>query len=244
MCPFYRGKITAFPLRSKSAANAGVIATCESVVDQFLQAQILKADLTAIDTHFTETETGLSDMARILLLKQSFILVANFFDFEITIRKIYRDHPELNELYKEFKSECEFAKYLRNKFVGHLKQELVNKALEWNPEIRMLLDGMNDAKVACAVNSLLLETAINTYVDSDQKHKIFSSETDLNYPSDNVRFLKFLTLIIRSSISYLEKYTSIRQLELQIELDKSKGIKGMLDLAGMAGKTEFEFIKK
>lgn len=224
------------------APAGGVITTCESIVDQFLQAQILKAELTAIDAHFTEPSLG--DIEGILFLKQSFILIANFFDFEITIRKIYRDHPELNELYKEFKKECEFAKYLRNKFVGHLKKELVNKALEWNPEIRMLLDGMGDPKCASAVNLLILETAINTYVDSDQNHKIFSSETDLNYPSDNVRFLKFLTLIIRSSIAYLEKYTSIRQLELQAELDKSKTIEGMLELGKTAGETEFEFIKK
>ncbi|MCP4989232.1 MAG: hypothetical protein GY928_25190 [Colwellia sp.] len=211
-------------------------------MDQFLQAQILKAELTAIDSHFTDS--GLGDIAGILLLKQSFILVANFYDFEITIRKIYKDHPELNEQYKEFKQECKFAKYLRNKFVGHLKQDLVNKALEWNPEIRMLLDGMSDPKCASAVNLLVLETAINTYVDSDQKHKIFPSETDLNYPDDNVRFLKFLTLIIRSSIAYLEEYTRIRQLELQAELDKSKTIEGMLDLGKKAGQTEFEFIRK
>ena len=98
--------------------------------------------MTAIDGHFTDS--GLGDIAGILLLKQSFILVAKFFDFKITIRKIYKDYPKLNALYKEFKKECKFAKYLRNKFVGHLKQELVNKALECNSEIRKLLDGMSD----------------------------------------------------------------------------------------------------
>jgi hypothetical protein len=35
---------------------------------------------------------------------------------------------------------------------------------------------------------LALETAINTYTDAKSGHKIFNSETDLNYPPDRMRF--------------------------------------------------------
>ncbi|MBE8558987.1 MULTISPECIES: hypothetical protein [Vibrio] len=211
-------------------------------MDQFLQAKVLKADLVSIDTQFTEK--GMGDMPTMVLLKQSLISVANFVDFEVTIRRMYKDHPELNEFYKSFAKECEFAKYLRNKFVGHLKQELVNKALEWNPEIRMFLNKMDDPIIAYVVNQLILETAINTYVDNDQNHKVFDSETDLNYPPDSTRFLKFLTLIIRSSIEYLGKYIEIRQEDVQAEIDEATGLEGMLKLGIEAGKTDFSFIKK
>lgn len=211
-------------------------------MDQFLQANVLKADLVAIDAQFTEE--GIGDMPSMVLLKQSLISVANFVDFEVTVRRIYKEHPELSECYKSFSKECDFAKYLRNKFVGHLKQELVNKALEWNPEIRMLLVKMDDSIAAYFVNQLILETAINTYVDAEEKHKIFDSETDLNYPPDNTRFLKFLTLIIRSSIDYLGKYLEIRQKEVQAKIDEASSLEGMLKLGFDAGKTKFSFIKK
>ncbi|EGU36777.1 hypothetical protein [Vibrio scophthalmi] len=211
-------------------------------MDQFLQAKVLKADLVSIDSQFTEK--GIGDMSSMVLLKQSLISVANFVDFEVTIRRMYRDHPDLSTFYKSFSKECEFAKYLRNKFVGHLKQELINKSLEWNPEIRMFLNDMDDPNIAYVVNQLILETAINTYVDGNQKHRIFESETDLNYPPDSTRFLKFLTLIIRSSIEFLAKYLEIRQADVQVKIDKEIGMDGMLKLGIEAGKTEFSFIKK
>lgn len=211
-------------------------------MEQFLQAKVLKADLVSIDAKFTDT--GIGDMPSMVLLKQSLISVANFFDFEVTIRRMYSSYPELSEYYRSFLKECEFAKYLRNKFVGHLKQELVNKALEWNPEIRMFLNKMDEPAAAYIVNQLILETAINTYVDGEQKHKVFDSETDLNYPPDSTRFLKFLTLVIRSSIAFLEKYIEIRQEDVQTEIDEASGLEGMLKLATKAGKTDFNFIRK
>ncbi|PMH00878.1 hypothetical protein [Vibrio lentus] len=211
-------------------------------MDQFVQAKILRADLVSIDTQFMES--GIGDMPSMILLKQSLVSVANLFDFEVTIRRIYRDNSELSELYRTFSKECEFAKYLRNKFVGHLKQELINKALEWNPEIRIMLTKMDEPMVSYFVNNLVLETAINTYVDSEQKHKIFDSETDLNYPPDNTRFLKFLTFVIQSSIAFLDKYIEIRQVALQTEIDEASGLEAMLKLGVEAGKTEFEFIRR
>ena len=214
----------------------------ESSMDQFLQAKVLKADLVSIDSQFTEN--GIGDMPSMVLLKQGLISVANLFDFEVTIRRMYQHHPELNEFYRTFLKGCEFAKYLRNKFVGHLKQELVNKALEWNPEIRMFLDKMDEPTVAYHVNQLILETAINTYVDGEQKHKLFDSETDLNYPPDSTRFLKYLTLVIRSSAEFLKQYIEIRQAEVQGEIEEASGLEGMLKLAGEAGKTDFNFIRK
>ncbi|MEE1952541.1 hypothetical protein ACTG2T_00305 [Aeromonas sp. 75A] len=214
----------------------------DNSVDQFLQANVLKADLVTIDAQFTEK--GIGDMSTMILLKQSLISVANFVDFEVTVRQVYKKHPELSGYYKSFSKECDFAKYLRNKFVGHLKQELVNKALEWNPEIRMLITNMDDPISAYLVNLLILETAINTYVDGEEKHKIFESETSLSYPPDNTRFQKFLTKIIRFSIEYLGKYLEIRQQEMQLKINEDSSFDSMLKLGSAAGKTKFSFIKK
>jgi hypothetical protein len=53
------------------------------------------------------------------------------------------------------------------------------------------------------VNIFILETAINTYVGEDGKHKVFASETDLLYPPDWKRFVDYLEVSIRAAIRYL-----------------------------------------
>lgn len=208
-------------------------------MDQYIRAQILRADLIAIDDSFTEK--GLPNIEAILLLKQAFIAVANFSEFENSIRAIYPSNPELSALYKGFSKECEFAKYLRNKFAGHIKQELINKSIEWKPEIRMFLENMDDGKVMHMVNLFILETAINTYVNADGNHRIFDSETDLMYPPDNTRFLIFLTNVIRSTIKYLNMYIELTNQNMKGEIEDSGNIKKH---ALKAGKTAFNFIKK
>lgn len=211
-------------------------------MNQFIQAKVLKADLQAIDKIFTED--GVGGMNSMLVIKQSLISIANFFDFECSVRCLYQDYPNLSEYYKEFQKECEFGKYLRNKFVGHLKQELIDKAIEWNPEIRIFVSEMDDSNIAYLINILILETAINTYVNNEGEHKLFDSETDLNYPPDNVRFLKFLTKIIRSSIEYLNKYLAIKDEQISHEIVNVSDNDKILEYALKAGKTEFKFIKK
>ncbi len=54
--------------------------------------------------------------------------------------------------------------YLRNKFAAHLTNDLVDKALEWKPELKIMLDKVYDPKIVSIFNLFLLETAINTYV--------------------------------------------------------------------------------
>lgn len=207
-------------------------------MNQYIRAQLLHADLISIDKSFTEN--GLPDMQAMLLLKQAFIAVANFGEFENSIRAIYQDHPELSYLFKRFSRECDFTKYLRNRFVGHINQELIIKAIEWRPELKKCLDNMDDEKIMYVVNLSILETAINTYVDVNGSHRVFDSETDLMYPPDNSRFLIFLSKTIQSSIGYLNKYIELVTPSINKEIDDSGNIQYVFE----AAKTIFKFIKK
>jgi hypothetical protein len=211
-------------------------------VEQYIQAKILKADLEAIDAEFSTN--GIAGMQNAIFLKHSFICLANVFDFELTVRRIYQTNPELNVKYSEFKKECEFIKYLRNKFSGHLKQELVEKSLEWNPGMLLFLERMDEPMVAYFVNQLILETAINTYTDVNGNHKVFDTETDLNYPPDIERFLILLTNVVRGSVEYLGAYIEVRSSELLSEINESSSLETQLNLARVASQTEFKFIAK
>lgn len=207
-------------------------------MEQFIKAKILKADLVEIDRQLEEF--GFRDMSSFVLVKQAFVAIANLVDFELTVRPIYAANRNLSVVYAKAFKEYEFAKYLRNKFVGHIKPELLAKAIEWKPELRYMLKDTDKSDVMFMYNLWVLETAINTYVKPDGKHKIFESETDLTYPPDLKRFLIFLTHVVKSGIEYLDKLSSPLSSNVEM-LDKNQQ---KPDHWLKAGRTAFGYIKK
>lgn len=207
-------------------------------LQRYIAARLLQADLLALDAHFLAT--GLADMTGIICLKSALLTLNNLVDFEKTVSDIYKDHQTLSTVYSDNRRKFEFAKYLRNKFVGHIHTDLVDKAIEWRPELRYLAVQMNDPKVMHGVNIFILETAINTYVNEDGKHKIFDSETDLVYPPDWKRFIDYLEQSIRAAILYLNDVCealspAITHPELN-QIDFEPWVN--------AGSTRFTFLKK
>lgn len=207
-------------------------------MERFITIQLLKADLEEIDRQLQNN--GFRDMLGVLLVKQAFIAVANLVDFELSVRPLYQAHRELSAEYKKASKEFEFAKYLRNKFIGHIKPELLEKAIEWKPELRYLLKRTGEKEVMFMYNLWILETAINTYVNSDGKHKIFESETDLVYPPDLKRFLDFLSLIVKSGIAFLSLLGETLAKSIEMADPKEQNLEHWL----AAGDTQFEFIRK
>ena len=171
---------------------------CALKMEELIKARLIKSDLIEILKQFELYI--LKDMSSIILLKQALICIANLVDFERTMRIIYNEHRNLSSAFNEMYAEYEFAKYIRNKFVGHIKIELLTKAIEWKPELRYLIHKTNEPKIMFLYNIWILETTINSFVDSNGKHKIFNSDTDLIYPPDYQRFINFLTKTIKSAI--------------------------------------------
>ena len=207
-------------------------------LDRYIAARLLQADLSAIDAHFSEV--GIANMAGIVHLKNAFLALANMVDFERTVRDLYKEHKTLSAVFSENQRKYEFAKYLRNKFVGHIHSELIEKAIEWKPELRYLASEMDDQKIMLMVNIFVLETAINTYVGENGKHKVFESETDLVYPPDWKRFVDYLEVSIRSAIQYLGDLCGV----LNAAIDHPASDQFDFELWAKAGKTDFGFLKK
>ena len=207
-------------------------------MEQFIKSQLLKADLIEIDSQLSES--GFKDMSSMLLIKQLFLTISNLVDFEITVRPLYKENRTLSEQYKKASKEYSFAKYLRNKFVGHIKHELIEKAIEWKPELRYSLKEAGDPKMMFFFNMFVLETAINTYVNQDGSHKIFDSETDLVYKPDLNRFLNYLSFMATSAIGYLNELEAVLGRGIDMlgfsEMDREHWL--------AAGDTTFEYIKK
>lgn len=208
------------------------------ILKHYLSARILQADLVAVDAHFSEY--GISDMKAVICVKNALIALANLVDFERSIRGHYAEHRELSAGFTAYQKQYEFSKYLRNKFVGHIHSDLIEKAVEWNPRLRYIAARMDESQIMLLANLFLIETAINTYVDQDGKHRIFESETDLMYPPDWMRFLDFLEKTVRSAIQYLAELCAT----LNNNLDHPDPSHFDVQLWIKAGETKFSFLKK
>lgn len=203
---------------------------------QLIQVGVHWADLVTVDSHFTAM--GIRDVEGYVHLKAALIALANVTDLELKLRPTYKLHPETSTIIKPLYKNLEFAKYLRNKFVGHIHSDLVEKAIEWQPTLRQIAGRLNEPRYALLVNLWLLETAINTYVDKAGKHKIFDSETDLFYPPDFERFLTFLEMTVRGSIAYLKAFNDLWALKL----GSGDDVGFDLELAMKAGMTKFKYL--
>ena len=83
-------------------------------------------------------EKGL--LRSIAYIKIAFFAFHNLRDLERRIRSMYSQYRGLSEKFDSIKANAELFSYLRNKFAGHLTNDLVEKALEWKPELKMMLD--------------------------------------------------------------------------------------------------------
>lgn len=205
-------------------------------LERLLQASIYRADLEIVDSHFGAI--GITDLTGMLHLKSALVTLANFCDFELTVRPTYGEHPEPSAIVKPLRKNMEFSKYLRNKFVGHIHPDLIAKAIEWQPMLHHAATNLDDPNAMLMVNLWILETTINAYIDANGKHKVFSSETDLMYPPDWERFLAFLETTVRGGIYYLKTLQEIWGPNILPTLQDPFD----LELALKAGKTEFKFL--
>ncbi len=207
-------------------------------MEKFIKSKLLKADLVEIDKQFEDS--GFKDMSSIILFKHAFVTIANLVDFELTVRSIYAERRNLSTIYAEASKEFEFAKYLRNKFIGHINPELLEKAIGWRPEMRYILKGTDEPEVMFMYNLWVLETAINTYVKPDGSHRLFESETDFIYSPDRKRFLIFLTHVVKSGIEYLKALSKVLANKVEMLDHTKQDLEHWLS----SGKTEFKYIKK
>jgi hypothetical protein len=201
-----------------------------------LSARLAHGDLVAADQAL---DTGAEDPAvRLIFIKQLLVSCANVADLELMSRGLYRERPELAEIITPHRRNFEFAKYLRNIAVGHVNGSLCQKAVEWRPELNAVLTAAKpggDVFLGYAI----LETAINTFVDAD-RHRLFESDTDLDYPPDLQRFLNFIGQTVHIGIAYCQALAEAAVARAQLPNFEAN----LFDLAQKAAKTEFKFLTR
>lgn len=201
-----------------------------------LQCLCIRHDLQEAKANVQEKGLLLS----IAYIKSALFAFNNLCALERRIRYMYTQHRVLSEQFDTFKKNAELFSYLRNKFAGHLTNDLVEKALEWKPELKMMLDQEYEPTLVSAFHLFLLETAINTYVDVQGRHKLFDSETDLMYPPDEKRFRDTLLHSIDDASEFLLALEKILRPQTSLPETRERKFERFIK----AGNANFEFLRK
>ncbi|MEO1985162.1 MAG: hypothetical protein ABGX47_00680 [Martelella sp.] len=176
---------------------------------------------------------------RLVLMRHLMLEIANVADLAAIAGALYKDNPELGELQRPIRNGLEFFKYLRNVYVGHFVSDLTDKTFEWMPHMNALV-GKSRKEDQMIVSWFALETAINTYADPETGHKIFDSDTDLNYPPDQTRFFNFLGETALGSIAYIARLIVVTRGSVDVpNLEE-----GLLELSMIAGQTGFAVLTR
>ena len=180
-----------------------------------------------------------SPSLRLVLMRHIMLEIANVADLAAISGGLYKDNPDLGELQRPIRKALEFFKYLRNVYVGHFVSDLTDKTFEWMPHMNALV-GRPGIEPQMIASWFALETAINTYADPETGHKIFDSDTDLNYPPDQTRFLNFLGETALGSIAYVDRLVAVANERVEVpDLNE-----GLLEFSMKAGLTEFAVLTK
>lgn len=204
------------------------------MIEQYVNFRMVQSDLNCISESFKGHPTLAS---RVLLIKSSLTCLTNLLDSESKIRLAYKESGMLSKKFSEIKKGLQFCKYLRNVFAAHIDKDLLSLALQWKPELKVMLAEFGSEAESYLISVFVLETAINSYSD-ESGHRFFSSEIDLAF--DHHQFSNFLIDLINSSLDYLESLIVIlRDLS---EIDKVQDL--TMECFTKAAEVEFKKIKK
>jgi hypothetical protein len=146
---------------------------------------------------------------------------------------------ELILLNKELKVKLEQMNFLRNKMSGHLDDQVIDNAIQWQPTLFSNDVIKNDGALSICYFGLF-EASINSYMDDKEKQRYFGHEIDVCYPPDWKEFITFVSDTCSLSLSYLGKLKN--KMLPRIELSKTK--QDLLGKSIWASETNFKLNKR
>ena len=92
-----------------------------------------------------------------------------------------------------------------SKITGHIENDAIGNSVQWEPTI--FQDSLKDNELMqrFLLYRSILESAINSYIDANGKHKIFKQEIDIIYPDTCKLFYTYHMQLIKDSLEYLRK---------------------------------------
>ncbi|MFZ1789193.1 MAG: hypothetical protein WAT92_12800 [Saprospiraceae bacterium] len=204
--------------------------------ETYFRIILLKDDIDIYHKNLT-TETDWNKKLR--LFKNCFVSLDVLRDSFRHFNLLLLGEKELKAKAKNLKNRLEFINHLRNKIGGHLDEKVISKAVQWEPFI--FNEGIKDNEEAMKflIYKSLLESSINSYLNSNSKQKVFDTEIDLVYPPDQNLFFNYVGELNCDAIDFLTDLERILKQKIEFWDNKS-----LMNMAIKAGETDFNLKKK
>lgn len=201
----------------------------------FLRALIIYDDIANYHNDLNKAEDW---NQKLRLLKNCLIALDIFRDSFGYLSFLIKENTNLAETGRALRRRLSFINHLRNKISGHLDQDLLHKAVQWEPFIFSYnLKSNQEGRLILAYKTLL-ESGINSYIDQESRQKVFDTEIDLFYPPDQALFFNYIGELNKESLDFLQ--TILHKLENEIDHWTADQI---LEMAQKAGLTDFKLKK-
>lgn len=141
---------------------------------------------------------------------------------------------DYTKLSRNLKKKLAFANHFRNRAAGHLNEILLERAVQWSPQIFSLISKENEKFKISEAHRVIIEACTNSYINQEGKQKVFNTEIDLMYPPDAKLFFIHLEELITESLEWLT--ISAESILLNIRHHSDDEIN---EFAAIAGKTNF-----
>lgn len=135
---------------------------------------------------------------------------------------------------RNLKKELAFANHFRNRASGHLNEILLERAVQWSPQIFSLISKENEKYKIAEAHRVIIEACTNSFIDHEGKQKVFNTEIDLMYPPDAKLFFIHLQKLITESLEWLTISAESILSNIRHHTDDE-----IQELAAIAAKTNF-----
>lgn len=173
---------------------------------QYIKVSIIYDDLSLYDNIFYAERGNLDSICKMYqATKNSFLPLALLKSYINGWGLYHANDAYINALKDKIIPGLEFANHVRNKITGHIENDVIENSVQWEPTI--FQDSLKDNELMqrFLLYRSILESAINSYIDANGKHKIFKQEIDIIYPDTCKLFYTYHMQLIKDSLEYLRK---------------------------------------
>ena len=202
---------------------------------KYLRAIILKNEITE---HHKKLNDEQDFIKKMILFKNCFVTLDILRDSFSHFNEIQNENNKLAEKSRSLKKRLKFTNHIRNKISGHLEEDLLEKAIQWEPQIFKAATKNNKEFQIILSYKTIIESAINSYLDENLKQKVFDTEIDLLFTPNRTLFYNYIGEINIDSINYLSEIILILENKIEFWADEK-----MYEMAKKAGETEFKLKK-
>ncbi len=200
---------------------------------QCIKLLLLKDEVQHLDEILLEVTSDSDSWLKKLRTTRSLFLTLN--NVKDAVDKIQVEGDE-EFIYKtrSLRKNLLFANHFRNRGIGHLNDTLLERAVQWSPQLFTESAKTNESTQIIEAQRTIIESCINSFVDRAGVQKVFGHEIDLIYPPDASQFFTYLGDLVKSSLEWLSYAITDHNNKINYHAEKDT-----IELGAVAAKTNF-----